>query len=108
VGVQDLLLQGKPMNQIVSKGSIFGFLIAGDSEKKYSEFLAASSNHDLWEDTLTSLNMIILDGFRKLRHSVRLRLVELLEYVITVAPPAKIANVLTHFFRELNSGWSLL
>jgi hypothetical protein len=65
-----------------------------------------ASSIDEWQDTLTSMNKIILDGFCCLKQSVRLKLVHLLEFIIS-KNPSNLDNVVINFFREFNSGNSI-
>lgn len=97
-------LESADNRSLLSKAAIMGFLCEDPQQRNpYLDFILAASSSDEWQETLTSMNKVILDGYTLLRPVVRLRFVELLQFFIT-HNPANLECVLNNFFRELNSG----
>lgn len=88
---------------VISKASIFAFLANTPETKKYLDYLCVASAVDQWQETLTSMNKIILDAFCCLKHSVRLKLTHLLEFIIG-KNPNNLDNIIVNFYREFNAG----
>lgn len=96
-------MKERDFHRLVSKATIFAFLADAPDTAKNLSILMAASQIDQWQETLTSINKIIFDGFVCIRPQVRLKLVHLLEFLID-ANPSNLDNIIINFFRELNSG----
>jgi hypothetical protein len=93
----------RDFHRIVSKACIFAFLAESPDTAKCLSILVAASEIDSWQETLTSMNKMIFDGFACIRPQVRLRLVHLLEFLIGTNSN-NLDNIIINFFRELNAG----
>lgn len=105
--VQELLIADRSFYHIVSKASIFAFLANTPEVEKYLDYLCLASAVDQWQETLTSMNKIIFDSFCCLKQSVKLKLVQLLEFIIE-KNPNNLDNIVTNYFREFNAGTYVL
>ncbi|CAD5210543.1 unnamed protein product [Bursaphelenchus xylophilus] len=103
INMGEYLLKNMNNADSIGKASIQGFLCDPPKAQKYLGFIALAAKVDNWQETLTSFNKIILDGFCILKPQVRLRLVDLMEYIVLENPP-NCDNVLLNFFRETNNG----
>lgn len=88
---------------MISKAAMFAFLANTPETGKYLKYLRISSEIDQWIETLTSMNKLILDAFCCIKQQVRLKMVHLLEFLISMNP-TNVDNIITNFVREMNSG----
>ncbi|CAD5207158.1 unnamed protein product [Bursaphelenchus okinawaensis] len=88
---------------MVGKGSIVGFLCEPAEANKYFNYLSVAAKGDNWQEILTSINKVILDGFCLLKPLVRLRFIDLMEYLVLENVPC-CDCALFNLFRETNSG----